>query len=462
MRSSRTLTAVSILACLASSLIAEDSQATGRDPLDEVLEGFDDGTAPGTTGTEDTAVPKKWELDGSFAFSMAYNYAHDPPAEGQADYRGLSALRGKVDLDLDLVLPREWKARVGGHAYYDAVCSARGRSDYTDEVLDSSEEEAEFNEVYLQGSLSESVDLKVGRQIVVWGKSDNIRVTDLLNPLDRREPGMVDIRYLRLPLTMTRVDYYFGNWDLSGILIHEVRSSKRPAFGSDFFSSSSPAPPERRPATALENTQYAAALSGTFGAWDIAFYLADVWDDRSHTQVNAVSLEQERRHNRVHLAGAAANLAKGNWLFKAEAACLDQLRYSAAPDRRKTRYDILAGVEYRGFPDTTISLEAVNRHLAGFEEGMGDPPDSAQENEFQSALRLTRDFRHDTLRLRYLLSLFGLDGSDGGFQRLWIEHDLNDSVKVTAGVVDYKTGDAPPFSSIGDSYRVFAELRYSF
>ena len=462
MQASRTLTTLSILACLSLPLKGEEPEAKAEDPLDGILEGFDDGTTPESSGTEDSAAPKKWEVSGSSVFSMGYNYAHDPPAEGQADYRGLSALRGKVELDLDLRLPRKWKARVGGRAYYDAAYSARGRSNYTDEVLDSCEEEAELNEVYLQGSLSESVDLKVGRQVVVWGKSDNIRVTDLLNPLDRREPGMVDIRYLRLPVTMTRVDYYFGDWGLSGILIHEVRSSKRPPFGSDFFASPSRPPPEGRPATTLENTQFAAALSGTFDAWDIAFYLADVWDDRTHTAVDAVSLEEERRHNRIRTAGAAANFAKGNWLLKAEAACLDHLRYSAAPSRHKTRYDFLAGMEYRGFPDTTISLEAANRHLAGFEAGMAGPPDRAQENEFQSALRLTRDFRHDSLHLRYLLTLFGHDGSDGGFQRLWVEYDLNDSVKATMGVVDYRTGDAPPFNSIGDNDRVFAELRYSF
>jgi len=462
MRSSRTLTALSVLAFFALPLNGEEPEATGEDALDGILEGFDDETAAESSEAEDTAAARKWELDGSIAFLTSYNYDHDPPASGQADYRGSSSLRGKLALDFDLRLPGEWKARVGGQAFYDAVYSARGRSDYTREALDSCEEEAELNEVYLQGSLSESLDLKVGRQIVVWGKSDNIRVTDLLSPLDRREPGTVDIRYLRLPVTMTRLDYYLGSWDLSGILIHEMRFSKRPAFGSDYFPSASRLPPERRPATTLENTQFAASLSGVFGAWDTAFYLADVWDDKAHTELNAVSLREERRHKRIRMAGAAASLAKGNWLLKAEVAVLHHLQYSATPSHHKTRYDVLAGVEYRGFPDTTISLEAVNRHLAGFEERMADPPDSAEEDEFQSALRLTRDFRHETVHLRYLLSLFDLDGSGGGFQRLWVEYDLNDSVKLTAGLVDYQAGDAPPFNSIGDNDRVFAELRYSF
>ena len=52
---------------------------------------------------------------------------------------------------------------------------------------------------------------KLGRQIVNWGRSDTVRVLDVINPLDNREPGLVDIEDLRLPVTMARVDY-FPKW----------------------------------------------------------------------------------------------------------------------------------------------------------------------------------------------------------------------------------------------------------
>ena len=58
---------------------------------------------------------------------------------------------------------------------------------------------------------------------MVWGKSDNIRVTDVLNPLELREPGLVDLEMIRLPVTMTKLDYYIKGLNLSGIVIHEVR-----------------------------------------------------------------------------------------------------------------------------------------------------------------------------------------------------------------------------------------------
>jgi len=165
---------------------------------------------------------------------------------------------------------------------------------------------------------------------------------------------MVDIEHLRLPVGMIRVDYYLGEWDLCALLIPEVRFSKRPAFGSDFSPASSALPPEEEPATTLENMQYGAALSGIMGKWDIAFYMAEIFDDRWHTVSDPGSLAQVRRHNRMRMVGTGASMAAGNWLLKAEAAYFDRLRYSAESDRTKSRYDILTGVEYRGFTDTAI------------------------------------------------------------------------------------------------------------
>jgi len=462
MRALKAVLVLTIQMCVISCLWAEETQPTARDVLTETLEGFDDETEPVSAETCEAFVPSVYELSGSASLSTAYNYAQDPPSEGQTDYRGFSRLRGQLDLGLDIRLPREWKARISNQSYYDAIYAIRGRDEYSDELLDTNENEAELKEVYVQGSLTENLDLKVGRQIVVWGKSDNIRVTDILNPLERREPGMVDIEDLRLPVGMTRLDYYFGKWDLTGLLIHEVRFSKRPAFGSDFFSSSAIPPPEEEPATTLENTQYAVALSRTLGKWDIAFYVAEVFDDRAHVEEDLVSLEQVRRHSKFRMAGTAASVARGNWLLKGAAAYFEHLRYSADPDQPKTRYDVLAGVEYRGFSDTAISMEVANRHIVGFVEGMSDPPDSVRENEFQSALRLTRDCLHDTLRLGYLVGLFGTDGGDGGFQRCWVDYQMTDAVTVTAGIVDYRYGDIPPYGTIGANDRIFAELRYSF
>ncbi len=122
--------------------------------------------------------------------------------------------------------------------------------------------------------MSSHLDLKFGRQIVIWGKPDSIRITDIINPLDNRNPGIVDIEDLRLNETMTRLDYYFGDWNLSGILIHEPRLDIEVVFGSDYRPSNvfgSPIlyanfPDLNEPNPTLENTQYALSLDGRFSA----------------------------------------------------------------------------------------------------------------------------------------------------------------------------------------------------
>ncbi len=65
--------------------------------------------------------------------------------------------------------------------------------------------------------------------------SDTLRVLDVLNPLDNREPGRADIEDLRRPVTMVKLDWHIGrNWRLTGIAIPEIRFDDLPALGTDF------------------------------------------------------------------------------------------------------------------------------------------------------------------------------------------------------------------------------------
>jgi len=212
----------------------QEEPASGE--MDDVLSGFD---APAEKQidvgkTDDGMIPEWLELGGSIGISASVNFAHDAPEEGGTDFRGLSMLRTTVALDSEATFGG-WQLKISGHGFYDAAYVIQNRDQYTDELLDLYEQEFELDDVYLIGSLASNLDIKTGRQIVVWGKSDNLRITDILNPLDNRVPGLVDIKNRRLPVTMTKLDYYFGDWNLSGIMVHEVRFDKNPVFNSDFF-----------------------------------------------------------------------------------------------------------------------------------------------------------------------------------------------------------------------------------
>ena len=76
------------------------------------------------------------------------------------------------------------------------------------DVLDTYETQFRLDDTYIQGHITKDIDLKFAQQVVVWGKSDSVHITDVINPLGNRSPEMTDIEYLRLPTTMLKFDYY--------------------------------------------------------------------------------------------------------------------------------------------------------------------------------------------------------------------------------------------------------------
>lgn len=430
--------------------------------IDDLLGGFDDQPAePEQERTAPAATLPDWlDLKGSLSLRTALNFAHDAPPPGTPDYRGLAMFRGLGELVAD-VWYGGWKARISGTAFYDGAYHLNGQRDlYTDAYLDAYEDELELGETYVQGSLADDIDIKIGRQIVVWGKSDTLRVTDVLNPLDSRWPGMTDVRYLRLPVTMSRLDYFLGDWSSSFIVVNEPRFAKRPVYNGEYFPGDQPLPELREPSWSLENQQPALSVNGIFSGWDLSFYGAYVYPEISYIDQDPDGTRY-RTYDRALFLGTALNIARGNWLLKGEAAYWDNLRYSFI-DEDKSRFDILAGFEYSGFTDTALAFEIVNRHILDYDQALAAPPHSLAEDTTQYAFRFQHDFLNDTLHLNLVIASYGFMAADGGYERVQLDYDCNDHVVLTGGIILYESGDAPGLSGIGDNDKVFVEVKYSF
>ena len=142
------------------------------------------------------------------------------------------------------------------------------------------------------------------------------------------------------------------------------------------------------------------------------------------------------------MIGAAGNIVSGSWLFKGEAAVFSGLRYSNAAEKSFSRTEVLAGVEYYGFPRTSVAFELINRHILNYDDRIGVPPDNRRRNEAASALRISRRFHNDTIEVSLLALTLGLTGKHGAVQRIQLDHDWSDSVKLSTGLVLYKSGDS--------------------
>ena len=100
-----------------------------------------------------------------------------------------------------------------------------------DQVRREYELDAEVGEAWLAGGLGEHVDVTLGRQVVSGAAPRILRVLDVLNPLDNREPGRVDIEDIRRPASMLNVKGYAGDWSAALIAIPEIRFDSNPGRG---------------------------------------------------------------------------------------------------------------------------------------------------------------------------------------------------------------------------------------
>ena len=119
-----------------------------------------------------------------------------------------------------------------------------------------------------------------------------------------------------LPVTMTQLDYYTGDWNLNLVVIHEIRFGKSPEFGSEFYFADAESPPEEVPT----ETEYGAALNGHFTGWDLSFYAASVYNDQGRADGSfqpMLGLFPDRVvHDRLQIVGTAFSAVKGSWIVR--------------------------------------------------------------------------------------------------------------------------------------------------
>jgi len=408
-----------------------------KDDTDDLLSGFDDqnDTSNSKASLKKSFLPNN--LEGRFTQSLAYSYQNDSPHDNLSSFKSLLFLEYNKDL------PKGFKLKVNGNAFYDLSYSFKSRSKFSKEELSSLESEVELFDAFVEGSITKNLDIKLGRQVVVWGKSDTIRVTDILNPLDNRRPAMVDIEDLRLPEGMLKLDYYVKNFDISPIVIFEQRFNKNPPFGGDFYPSPQKLPHRNKPSDAT----YALSISGEFSGFDADLYLANYY---AQDDIGLPLLQRKK----VNMAGFALNYIHESWLFKCEAAYKSGLKFLQTADKKYDMTDSLLGFEYKGIADTTISYDIANKHIS-------KKSPFFKQDTYINALRVTSDFKNSTLHANYLISLFGKKMDDGGFQRAWIKYDIADGIYADIGLVDY-IGGSNFFDAIKDNDMIFADISYSF
>ena len=386
----RTLLALLLLTCVAGAAAADEP----------------DGEAPGWL----QALRVRGRLAEEFAYRL-----HDPG--DVAKLKTLGWLEGKYTFSEAANL------RVAARGYYDAVFAATDR--YPDNVVRSQEKELQLREAILSVSHGD-LDVRLGRQQIVWGEAISTFVTDVVNPKDFREFVLPDFTELRIPIWALDAQWRLArNVTLEGVWTPDTLSNRLAKQGAEYqFTPPAyrfPGPVVRLPDDldefSLDRSEGGFRLSVLREGWDMSLIYYDTADKSPVNFQSRVANPPgppitvlQPKHPRLHIVGATLAKSLEPVVLRAEAALTIGKRYASTNQLdadgvvRRDTLDWLLGVDYTFFGVLDTALQINQKILTGSATNLTQPGVEGQATT-QLTLRVGTGLFDNTLNPTILFAV---------------------------------------------------------
>lgn len=315
-------------------------------------------------------------------------------------------------------------------------------------------------------------DVRVGKQIVAWGRADGINPTDNLTPRDFTVmlPFEEDQRLGTSALTFDAFLSPSHTLSLFTTPFFEPSAVPRPASGRTVV--------EKRPARTLSNSEIGVRLNKT-GAdfdWSLSFFRGfGLLPEARHIGVDAAGPVVERHYPAIRVGGADFARNFGRFGFRGEAAYVDtEDERGTDPTIKNSFLYWIIGVDRAFLEKLNVNLQFFQRRVRDFNDPqvIVDPVvrGIAIENALMSgqtdrinsgiSFRISNQWLHDTLEAE----LFGVVNftRHDSFWRPLMTYAVDDHWKLTVGGEIYRGTADTQYGVLKRNRGAFAELRYGF
>jgi len=387
-----------------------------------------------------------------------WDFVAEPKLE--ADLGGLGKLTGVGRLRVD---PAD-ELEPGQPAGQDTVRGPVSRRAFIGDTAD-----LELRELYLDAFVGPAF-LRLGKQQIVWGQADGLRVLDVVNPFHFREFILPDFEDRRIPLWSLNAEIPIGAWTAQLLWIPDHTYADVPGDGATFEITSPrivPRPPPgfagpvtveapERPNDMIEDDDYGARMTAFLGGWDLSVnYLYHYADQpvffRRAAPSGGIRIDPEYR--RTHLLGGSFSNAFGDFTLRGELGySTDRFfltRDSSDADGvfESGELGSVFGLDYQYDADLLISGQV-------FTSVLEEHPDGAVRDRVDSQLTLLaqRQLYHDTLTLE-TLAIHGINDGDGLVQAE-AAYELRGNLILTLGLDVFYGDRRGLFAQFDDADRI--------
>ena len=326
----------------------------------------------------------------------------------------------------------------------------------------------ELREAYLSYTKG-NLDLRMGRQIVIWGVADALRLTDCVSPIDYTEFLAQDYDDIRMPVNGLRAKYTLGaitaeavcnpvtNFAMIPTDLRNPWAMRLPNTSLPYSIDLESGKPEKR----LKNMEYGGRITVNLSGVDFSVSALRTWNKlpalRMGMTTDGKSLHIDGRYHRMTILGADCSLPIGQFVIRAEVAKYINEAQNAAMGCEvecRNALNALIGIDWYPGNDWNASLQYYHKYTSGNLERL-----PIYRHAGIATARLAKELLQNTLKL----STFAyIDVADGGiFNRFSASYSLNDQIELTAGY-DYFRADRGMFKMYGKNSEAWVKLKYSF
>lgn len=486
--------AVLLAIALAASAAEGEGEATGIENLfhDEIQTSAASGTDAGDS-------LQNLALSGYFKNETAYRL--DEP-------RSITKIRNTIQLNGAYTFSPSRRLGFSAWAYHDLAydlfdyetISARFARDDDKPLVfvndlrhEKDSPVAELREFYFDIATS-NVDIRTGKQIVVWGVLEGIRITDEINPLDFRELILPELLDYRIPLWMAKIDVYDEADSYQFIWIPDIRFHKPAPPGSEWELLQDVPNTEEPNSFTMRNSEFGVRYSTNYLDTEISLSYFYTWDDfpvvyRSAAIDSALDPIFFPTYTRINMYGLTGVRQAGTGIIKAEFAYVPDKYFGLRNDTDR---------DGDGFLDDQGELQRKHirwgigydftKYGADFSPAVSqwiilDHDDNLIQDKFDTSLTLFIRKPLPEQAAVFQLLVIGLVNLKELYLKPKITFSITDHLQVSAGF-DMFTGakselgtsgganvitsaealeqSAQFFGNFNNNDRVFAEFKYTF
>ncbi len=402
----------------------------------------------------------EWTLHGTLKNETAHFVSGD---------KRFDKIQNRLDVKPEAILWSGWEFRGRLLAWYDASVDVESTNttDLSPGIKQHYRTFTESKEAYLLYG-GDVFDFRIGQQQIVWGKTDGIRMLDIINPLDLREFILDDFLDSRIGLWSARLNYYAEigglEHEFEFVLIPDARVSRKAPVGSrwGFPALAAVALAPEKPNWAAKNTEFGLAWRTNHSGWDLSLNYFYGWKDNPNLfkQISGTALTIQTRHLRMHTAGGSFANAFGAFVVRGEMAVnlgegIDTTGVSFVTSvvRRTTLNGALA-VDYTK-SNWIIGVQLFGRHVLN--EPQQNPLTTPSGNF--ATLRVATDYMNEKLKPEVLL-LTDLD-EGAVLLRPKLSYEFSDQWLGRLGA-DILAGSGGSFGRFAANDRIYTEIEWSF